>query len=205
MTRGSKRCTKCGGKYDFAFFHLRRGAKGNPILPTAGQLYRDHCIGCETTSESEELITERSLRRKAMGTRHRHGMKLAEQNMIKDPGDLEEVYNWSIDRMIDDIKRVRAEGCSYCELPVDIVGQGLRSITLDIFNPDQEPHYSTNVRWCCGKCNSEKQRISPAVWGARLSMWHQWRRNQERSEVDPEAFGFLRLDNKDSLFPTLFD
>ena len=205
MTRRSKRCIRCGGDYDFAFFHPRGTAKGGPVFPIAGQLYRDRCIGCETASQSEELTTEQSLRRKAMGTRHRHGMKLAESNMIKNPDDLEEIYNWSIDRMIDDISRVMEEGCSYCEQPVDIVGQGLRSITLDIFNPEQEPHYSTNVRWCCAKCNSEKQRISPGVWGARLSMWHLWRRNQERYEVDPEALGFLRLNSKDDAVPTLFD
>jgi hypothetical protein len=75
VARGSKRCTRCGGEYDFAFFHPRACAKEGPILPTAGQLYRDHCIGCETTSQSEELITQRSLRMVAHLAHQRAGRR----------------------------------------------------------------------------------------------------------------------------------
>ena len=166
-------------------------------------MYHDYCIGCETSGKSREL-THRRLRKKAIGTRRRHGVKLSEQGVIKDPEDLEGIYGWSLDRMIAGIGQVITEGCPYCQEPIDIVEHGLGIVTLDIFNPDLEPHYSTNVRWCCVRCNAEKQRITPALWGARLSMWRLWRRNQVLLQGTPEVFGFLPLRNDEDPSPTLF-
>ena len=192
---GAKRCAHCGGEYFLAFFRRSTNTNGSRSLPTGAQLYRDRCIGCETSSKSGELLNGR-LHRKAVATRRRHGVKLKELGVLKDPDDLEEVYGWSLDRMMDDIRRVITTGCPYCLQPVSIAEQGLGIVTLDILNPDQEPHYSTNVHWCCARCNSEKQRTSSAVWGARLSMWGLWRLNQVRLEANPEEFGFLPFSNK---------
>jgi hypothetical protein len=122
-------------------------------------------------------------------------LKLKELGSIKEAEDLETLYGWSLDRMMDGIRQVITEGCPYCLQPVDVVGQGLGVVTIDILNVNQEPHYSTNVRWCCAACNSEKQRLSPDVWGTKLSMWNLWRRNQARLEDNPEEFGFLPFSN----------
>jgi hypothetical protein len=43
------------------------------------------------------------------------------------------------------------------------MGHGLRDITLDVYNPDEEPYY-TNTRWCCATCNSKKQGMPIAEW-----------------------------------------
>jgi hypothetical protein len=126
----------------------------------------------------------------------RHGEKLKEQNVIEDPDDLKELYGWKLDRMVDDIMRVLQEGCSYCLQRIEATERRLGVVTLDILDPQKPPHYSTNVQWCCARCNSEKQRTPPDVWGARLSMWDRWRRHQGRVEDDPEAYGFLALKKK---------
>jgi hypothetical protein len=126
----------------------------------------------------------------------RHSEKLMKEGMIKNGDDLEELYGWELERMIRDIRRTLKEGCSYCLQKIDAIEQGLGSLTLDIFDPKKLPHYSTNVHWCCARCNSEKQNTTPDVWGARLSMWDRWRRHQGRVEDDPEAYGFLALKKK---------
>jgi hypothetical protein len=167
------------------------------------QQYRDRCIGCEAIKKREELINPR-LRRKAITARRRHGAKLKGLAIIKEEGDLEEVYGWSLSRMVDDIERVLEKGCPYCLQPIDIAEHGLGMITVDILNADQAPHYSTNVIWCCARCNSEKQRTSPELWGARQSMWNLWRLNQTRLGSDPEAFGFLSFEDRADPPPMLW-
>lgn len=205
MTDGSMRqtmrCTTCGGDYLLEFFRHGTSANGSHNLKPETQGHRDRCIGCEAIRKRGEPIDQR-LRRKAVATRRRHGTKLKELGVIKNEGDLEEVYGWSLDRMIDDIERVKEKGCPYCLQPVE---QGLGIITLDILNANQAPHYSTNILWCCARCNSEKQRTSPDVWGARQSMWNLWRLNQIRLGANPEAFGFLPFnDNKADPPPMLW-
>jgi hypothetical protein len=200
----TKRCSSCGASYLLDFYRRRQKANGSRLLMSESDLYRDRCIGCETSRKRSELM-HRRLRRKAVEARRRHGAKFKELGKIKNEDDLEETFGWSIDRMIEDIKRIIIDGCPYCWQPVDIVERGLRVITIDIVNTDHGPHYSTNIRWCCEKCNSEKQNLSPAVWGARRSMWELWYRNQKRSENDPEAFGFFASLKKEDPNLTLWD
>jgi hypothetical protein len=197
----TKRCTGCGGDYLLEFFRYGSNANGSHNLNPDMQRYRDRCIGCEAMRKRGALVGQR-LRQKATATRRRHGAKLKELGVIKDESDLEKVYGWSLDRMVDDIERVREKGCPYCLQQVE---RGLGIITLDILNADQAPHYSTNVVWCCARCNSEKQRTAPDVWGARQSMWNLWRNNQMRLGTNPEEFGFLPFrDNKADPPPTLW-
>jgi len=189
----SKRCITCGGNYLLIFF--RRSVKANShhtIKPWEPD-YQDRCIGCEALIKHDEPI-DRRLRRKAIAARRRHGAKLKELGIIGSEDELEDMYGWSLDRMIDGIKHVMEKGCTYCGQPVKTAEEGLGAITLDIFNTDLLPHYSTNVRWCCSNCNSEKQRTSPDIWGARQSMWHRWYVHQVRLGADPEAFGFFSFD-----------
>src|SRR5215475_2525729 len=154
---GTKRCTSCGASYLSTFFRLEAC-----------------CIGCEAIRKRSELIDDR-LRRKALETRRRYGAKLKGLGLVGDEGDLEQLYGWSTDRMAQDIQRVRETGCPYCLQPVNAAEQGLGMITLDIINADKPPHYSTNVLWCCARCNAEKQRVSIETWEARQSMWNLWR------------------------------
>lgn len=200
----TKRCESCGGEYLLAFFRRSRNSNRSRTLTRTTRLYRDRCIGCETKSKSEDK-RNRHLRSKAKGARRRHAAKLKELGTIRSEDDLEELYGWSLERMVDNINHVIKEGCPYCLQLLNVAEEGLGIITLDILNPTDEPHYSTNVRWCCARCNSVKQRISPAVWGARLSMWSLWHRNQIRITANPEAFGFLALTNNESgQSPTLW-
>jgi hypothetical protein len=165
----TKRCIACGGTYYLTFFGRRANIKGNIGLKRETRLHRNRCIGCEAGKERKDSI-DRNLRRKAVATRRRHAEKLKAVEVIKNLSDLEELYGWALDRMIEDIKRVVVDGCPYCLLSVNVAELGFGNITLDIINPDKRPHYSTNVRWCCTRCNSEKQRVSSEVWGDRLSM-----------------------------------
>jgi hypothetical protein len=197
----TERCICCGGTYLLAFFrHTNKKASRSINL---ARTYHDRCIGCEASSKREEQEIQR-LRRKAKIAMRRHGIKLQELGVIKDYDDLAKLYGWSPDRMVEDIKRVIKEGCSYCLQPVGIGAQGLGGVTLDILDPRYPPHYSTNIQWCCARCNSEKQRTSPDVWGARRSMWKLWRENRDRIEDNPEAFGFLPFRNGAEPPPTLW-
>jgi hypothetical protein len=197
-----KRCRTCGGEYLLTFYRLRPDHKTGLSSVTA-QRYYDRCIGCETAIKQRRRINK-SLRRKATAARRRHGLKLEEQGIIKHWDDLEEIYGWSIDRMVDDIQRVISGGCPYCMLPLNELGQDLAAVTLDIRDPTQDPHYSANVEWCCARCNSEKQRTSLSAWGAKRSMWERWHRHQVLLEADPEKYGFLALDKEEKSFPTLW-
>ena len=155
-------------------------------------MYRDRCIGCEAIRKRAELINQR-FRRKAIATRRRHGAKLKDLGLLNHEDDLEKLYGWSTDRMVQDIQRVREYGCPYCQQPVNTAEHGMGIITLAILDTEQPPYYSTNVLWCCTRCNSDKQRISAETWGARQSMWKLWRLNQIRLGMDPESLDFLRL------------
>jgi hypothetical protein len=190
----TKRCTSCGGDYLLEFFRLSGRSDGNFNQNRQPQRHCDRCIGCESLRKREEPIRQR-LRKKAAATRRRHGAKLKELGLIKDESDLEKMYGWSLDRMMDDIERVKEKGCPYCLQYIDRAENENLTITLDILNSEQAPHYSTNVIWCCSRCNSEKQRTPPDIWGARQSMWHLWRRNQVRLGANPEEFGFLPYSN----------
>jgi hypothetical protein len=190
----TKRCASCGGTYRLAFFARRRNSEGNRSLKPEAQRRRDRCIGCEAATKQEDSI-DRRLRRKAIRTRREHGIDLKNQGVIENQDDLGEFYGWSLDRMIDDIKRAMEKECPYCDSPVNVVELGLGNITLDILYPNKRPNYSTNVQWCCTRCNSEKQRTPPDEWGDRHSMWDLWRRNQVRLQENPEAFGFLAYDS----------
>lgn len=200
----TKRCTSCGGDYLLDFFRHRANPKGNRALTPDAQRYRDRCIGCEAIRKRKELIDQR-LRSKAITARRRHGVSLKKLGRIKEQDELEEVYGWTLDLMIDDIKRVMVKGCPYCLQQVSIAEKGLGIITLDILDVDQSPHYSTNVRWCCARCNSEKQQTPPDIWGARQSMWNRWRLNQIRLGTNPEAFGFLPFKDHAAEPPTLWE
>lgn len=166
--------------------------------------HSDRCMGCDA-DRKREVAFLRLLRRKASSTRQRHALALNQKGIIADVDDLQEIYGWALDVMINDIRRMIENGCPYCLQKVDVAKQGLGVVTLDILNADYAPHYSTNVRWCCTRCNSEKQRLSPAVWGARRSMWELWRRHQIRVESHPEEYGFLTLSDKDVTFPALWE
>src|SRR5262245_49865128 len=102
----TKRCTSCGGDYLLEFFRRGTGSNGSRSLKPEAQHYRDRCIGCEAIRKRKELITQH-LRRKAITARRRHGTKLKALGVIKDESDLEEVYGWSLARMVDDIERVK--------------------------------------------------------------------------------------------------
>jgi hypothetical protein len=174
----TKRCASCGGSYLSDFFRLEAC-----------------CIGCEAIRKRSELIDHR-LRRKAIETRRRQGAKLKGLGLLSNEDDLEQLYGWSIERMAQDIHRVRETGCPYCLQPVNTAEHGLGIITLDIINADKPPHYSTNVLWCCARCNAEKQRVSNDTWGARQSMWNLWRLNQIRLGIDPDSFGLVLLNER---------
>lgn len=199
----TKRCTSCGGDYLLVFFRSSSHTNGTLGLTLGAKRYRDRCVGCEALRKREEPIDQR-LRRKAIATRRRHGAKLKELGLIKDEGDLEKMYGWSLDRMVDGIEGIKEKGCPYCGQAIDITGQGLGMITLDVLDADKLPHYPTNVIWCCAKCNSKKQRTSPDVWGARQNMWRLWRQNQISLGANPEAFGFLPFDDNKANHPTLW-
>lgn len=199
----TRRCTSCGGDYLLVFFRPGGRTNGSFSLKLGTQRYRDRCIGCEALRKRAEPIDQR-LQRKAKAARRRHGVKLKELGLIKDESDLEKMYGWSLDQMVDDIERVMEKGCRYCGQPVNTAAQGFGIITLDILNTDQAPHYSTNVVWCCAGCNSEKQRTAPDVWGDRKSMWRRWRENQIRLGTNPEELGFLQFDDNRADSPTLW-
>lgn len=127
----TKRCTGCGGDYLLDFFRRDTSTTGSYNSKPEAQRHRDRCIGCEAVGKRSELIDQR-LRRKAISTRRRHGAKLKDLGVIKDEGDLGEVYGWSLDQMVGDIERVKDRGCPYCLQPVNIAEQGLGMITLDI-------------------------------------------------------------------------
>ena len=183
-----KRCVSCGGYY-FPEFFRPANAKESSSANDAYSHY-DRCIGCETLTKRKVKLDQR-IRKKAKGTMSRHGTDLKKRGVIKDRGDLEELYGWSLDEMVKDIKHVLKGGCSYCKQKIDMTERGLGAVTLDICDPRKSPHYSFNVKWCCARCNSEKRATPLDVWGVRLSMWDLWRRHRGRVEDDPEAYGFL--------------
>jgi hypothetical protein len=200
----SKRCMTCGGEYLLDFFRLNAGPNGSSSPNPRTERYRDRCIGCDAIRKRTEPL-ERRLRRKAIAARRRHGARFKELGVIKDELDLEEVYGWSVKEMMSDISRLIDKGCPYCLQPVDTSESDFGVITIDVVNVDQAPHYSTNVRWCCSRCNSEKQRTPADVWAARQSMWKRWRQTQIRCGVDPEEFGFLPLNDTEAhAQPSLF-
>jgi len=95
--------------------------------------------------------------------------------LIERPADLRHRYGWDIDRMAHDLLHTHENTCPYCWQPFSEMEHGLADVTLDVVDPDAEPHYRTNTRWCCASCNREKGRTPPHDWAVKLACWERWR------------------------------
>jgi len=73
-------------------------------------------------------------------------------------------YGWNVRRIAHDINHTYENSCFYCGTPYIDMGNGLRDITLDIINPEDELYY-TNTRLCCSTCNTTKGRRGAEMFG----------------------------------------
>jgi hypothetical protein len=147
----TKTCIKCGGTWPISFFYVHRKGKK-----------RARCIGCDPRSNPGDY----TLHRKAHNSisRHARSFGLAKADFIAK-------FAWNPQRMAQDLAHALTGKCPYCFEPV-IDPQRL---TFDVIDPTKPPHYSANVRICCGSCNTAKKLMTPEAWAERLRTWAEYR------------------------------
>ena len=164
-------CDRCRWAYDEdAFFNLY-GSKDSRILESRR---RTTCAGCEQTLGDAKKNEQRSIT-KAANAISSHAKR---HNMPR--SEFAHRYDWDLKRMAYDIDHAYENTCVYCWQPYASMDGGLSVVTIDIIDPTAEPYYRTNTKWCCRTCNTQKQRMTPALWARRCAAWAQWRENQHR-------------------------
>jgi hypothetical protein len=162
-----KKCRKCGRESDEEAFFSK-----NRIIRLSGEVYittRSVCIGCELSARNEPTLEARALRKVYnSATHHAAKYKMSTANFCKK-------YGWDQKRMAYDVLHAHENTCAYCWFEYAKMGHGLDDVTLDIIDPDGEPYYHTNVRWCCRTCNLEKSTLPPEIWARRLIEWRNWK------------------------------
>jgi hypothetical protein len=159
-------------------------------MHTPKDYLRRVCRGCSQTNRDTKKRADRSVE-KARLTYARHALQFIRSGIIKTKADLGRLFGWDVQQMAHDIKHDFGNGCPYCHRKFASMGHGLRDITLDIVNPGLQSYYTTNVRWVCNTCNTEKQRLSPDNWGALRQSWERWKRDQ--AERKPSVV-FVQVD-----------
>ena len=155
-------------------------AAGIPVQWNPGG--RTACAGCEQTEADRRKIERRPIVKAQNAISwHARRAEMPRQEFARR-------YGWDVERMAYDIEHGHANTCCYCWQPYRSMDGGLSVVTLDIVDPEAEPYYRTNTRWCCHTCNTQKQRMAPALWDRRCGAWAQWRANQTRQRDQGTLF-----------------
>ena len=173
------RCNCCGGVYPEVFFQIHR-------VGVYTRQRRIICRGCLQTQRDKKKWTNRPLEKARLTFRH-HARKFIERGIIQHRDELTSVFGWDLKQMAHDIEHASKNGCPYCHQLFLDMEHGLAAITLDIVRPEELPYYTTNVRWVCRTCNTEKQRTPAEQWGATCQAWKGWRELQSRLQRDQYA------------------
>jgi hypothetical protein len=175
-----KKCNKCGGEWPLEACYRKRNENLRLSTLRHDQAnYQSTCVMCEITERNDPTPEERA-KRKAQNSIDRHAQKL---NMK--PNEFAKQFGWHIDRMVYDITHGLENTCPYCWELYSAMGHGLSDITLDVVDPQKEPYYRTNTKWCCSTCNSEKSRMAPHLWEQRLIIWPQYMAWRNKVRNDP--------------------
>jgi len=172
-------CKRCGGVYPESFFEINY-TKG------AYTHLRAVCRGCRQTDGDEKKRLNRP-QKKAHDAFKNHAARFVKRGEIGNRDELRDAYGWDIQQMTHDIEHAAGNGCPYCRRPFAEMTHGLADITLDIIDPERKPFYTTNVKWSCRTCNTEKQRLTPDEWGERSQSWVLWKARQEVISGNPDA------------------
>ena len=163
----TKKCNKCGGRWDLEAC-FRRVGRQSGVASVLATEFRPTCIMCELTERNDPTPEERA-RRKAQNSIATHAQKYE-----MSPSEFAKRFGWDVERMIYDIVHGHENTCPYCWERYEAMGHGLSDITLDVVNCEREPYYRTNVKWCCATCNREKATMPPELWERRLIVWPQY-------------------------------
>jgi len=151
-----KTCKLC----EFTFWgkDVEHAFRKLPSYSSANPKYKSPCKFCEI--ENRTIKTRQNRWKTKVGrTRrtHRESLGISVER-------LESSFGWDIDLMAHEGAHAYSNGCSECHDPYEIMGSGLKDITLDIWDPRIEPFYGSNTRWICFSCNSTKGDMIPEDW-----------------------------------------
>lgn len=165
----------CEGTYDIAFF----ARWGRRALVHGGR--RDHiCKGCRQDERDARKRRNRA-RVKARDVRRREADKFIKMGKATSREDFWRRYGWpDVPQVMHDIEHAFANSCPDCRRPFAEMPHGLRDCTLDVIDPEAEPHYGINTRWICLTCNQHKTNTPPDEYGRSRACWAQWRENMKR-------------------------
>jgi len=75
-------------------------------------------------------------------------------------------YGWKYDEIAVGMRAEYETGqCPYCHDPY----KSPEDVTVDVLDPNREPFYKTNTKFCCMSCNSAKRNLPPMEWEKRLN------------------------------------
>ncbi|KKM60254.1 hypothetical protein LCGC14_1543710 [marine sediment metagenome] len=153
-------CKKCGFAAPEEWFLLSR----NTSISTNKLFRRSDCPMCLQETRDKAKNENRALS-KARSLLARHAKKYRMK-----PQAFARRFNWEVHQIAHDIIHSSKNACPYCNFPYEDMGNGLRDITLDIVNPQEQPYYQTNTKFCCSTCNSIKGQRGADAFGLHLTM-----------------------------------
>jgi hypothetical protein len=140
------------------------------------------CRACRQTNSDERKGRDRwSVKARDTIRRHAERFHIPKSELISR-------YGWDPRRLAHDAEFLYEGSCGYCDKAYKPMGHGLSDITLDVQDPQQQPYYQTNTKWCCQTCNRKKWRMSPDDFEADRQMWELRRQSLDRA---PEDKGML--------------
>ena len=156
-------CTGCDDWYDEDFFHHRGGN-----VYVARKALR--CKTCEHRRRDKIKQRNRWLV-KAQNSLNHHAKKFIQSKIISSRQELIDRFGWDCHRIAHDMAHAYANSCEGCNKPYAGMPNGVESIELDIFDPEQPPFYTSNVRFKCQTCNREKGDMNPHDYARHRLNW----------------------------------
>lgn len=183
-----KPCKRCGFPADERWYTQSHTKKGYLLINSEN---RPHsvCPACLQEERDRRKTQNRALSkaRTAIYTHcrkynHRHNLELS-------PTDFGKRFGWDIKQMAHDINHAYENGCPYCGHSFKGMGNGLRDLSIDIINPESEPYYATNTKYCCFTCNSEKGQRGADAFGLSLAEYRrreEWLKSKFGTSIKPQ-------------------
>jgi hypothetical protein len=175
-----RRCRTCEVWYDENFF--------SPcgVRKDTQRAYRElDCKACRLTARTDmknatsiDGVLGRHLVKARWAIAH-HARKFIRAGVVRSKKELVVVFGWRAVDMARDIAYTWTNGCPDCSRPFAQIPNGLSSMTIDIIDPRQPPHYRTNTRWVCRACCRVKAAIPPEDWAA----YQRWLASQATHET----------------------